>query len=891
MFIYSSSSNSRSCSAQEQQEQRREERTDGAAAVLPLSSIFCGGFRDAFDNSFHGDELQHQQEKRKQQQQQEEEEEEGLVRKDRIQHERLLLLQEPQPEQHCEDESRDEESSEKQHQQEQEMNCTFESFLVLQDRRTRCEEEQDENSKHEETGGEGIDILLLDDNFYHDEQRHPPNVLLLLPDRKEDKLILAAPASSTATSMNDDNRKEDENGKVSLNNAPAKEQEVKIRHQSTTNSSSSVIDVNTIDTRNDDLEKDYIENNPTTTTETNTISTMEHYCDLTSMECRKQDLLRTFMMNVSSHGRYSVEVANTLQSLGSLHENCAELDDALNCYQESLDIYSCNLGDYSSEVLNVQLCLGRVHGRLGNDNEALKMYSRVLDVMTRATHQEEYYYRNAHCAKVRVDISKILHSKGFHNEAIKELKQALECFRQCYGSQHESVAKTMHFMTIVWNASAKKEHENTTRSCTIPPSSRQDDLRVKNKSKATKSAVEMARTLEMKAGAHEQQGNFMAALRTMKKSYEILLHSDSQQEPDSHVNMEKCLEKISILYYKVGKIEKSIKARKSITSIRKQVYGECSVELASSYLALGKTYVEASQHEKAWKALNRAMTCYCSKATDEAAMNKDCIHDIMDGLHSIGTLYYETSKFKHALDVLEKEKQMRQELLVCCSNKTSISSTSTNDERSDEDRGILGIANTLLLLGKTQCALQMFTEAKKTLMDALDHYDKSSEGRKNNFAEALFYCGKASEGLYGKSHAITFFKQSYQICMANAGRGDEECVLMKKAHCKLLSMNFVDDASPAALKADFACDVRMDHHKSSAAATSTGKSFPSKSFTFFRNFSHRVHIRYHHLLRITTRVCCSLYRRCMNNFFPPFFDLRACVHELLSVFSSFCVNK
>lgn len=878
MFIYSNNGCSQVPFEEEggknnEQQQESRERCDHAD-VLPLSSIFCGSFRDAFDNSFHGDELQHRQGRNKKKQP------EGLlVRKERIQQqELLLLLQEPQPEEQCEDESRDEESSEKHHQQEQEMNSTFESFIVLQDsRRTACEEdhaadEQNNSAEHEETG-EGIDILLLlEDDFYHyddDKQRHP-NVLLFLPDSKEDKLILAAPASAT-TSMNDDNGENDKNEKVSSNNA-AEEQEVKHRHQSTT---SSIIDVNTIDARNDDLEKHYMVNNPKRTTETNAISTTELHCDLTSIECRKQDLLKTFLMNVSCHGRYSVEVANTLQSLGSLHENCAELDDALNCYQESLEIYSCKLGDYSFEVLNVQLCLGRVHGRLGNDNEALKMYSRVLDMMTRTTHQEEYYYRNADCAKVRVDISKILHSKGFHKEAIKQLKQALECFRQCYGSQHESVAKTMYFMTIVWNAASANHERNKTLSCTIPPrrelSVNNNSNNNDNKSKATKSAVKVARTLEKRAASLEEQGNFMAALRTMKKSYEILRH-DYQQEPDGHVNIEKCLEKISILYCKVGKIEKSIKARKSITSVRKKVYGEYSIELASSYLALGKAYVEASQHEKAWKALNRAMTCYC-KATNEAAANKDCIHDIMDGLHSIATLYYETSKYKHALDALEKEKQMRQELLLC---KTA-NSTSTNDEESN--------ANMLLLLAKTQCALQMFAEAKKTLMDALDHYDKS-EGCKSTLAEALLYCGEALEGLYGKSRrAITCFKQSHeQICLAANGHGDkEECALIKKAHFKLLlSMNFVDTS---ALKPGFACDIRMDHHRN----------FPSTCVILFRNFPHRVHIRYHRLLRITTRrVCCSLLAYCsqyryLNNF--PFFDLRACIHEVLSIVSSFSGKK
>jgi tetratricopeptide (TPR) repeat protein len=217
----------------------------------------------------------------------------------------------------------------------------------------------------------------------------------------------------------------------------------------------------------------------------------------------------------------------------------------------------------------------------------------------------------------------------------------------------------------------------------------------------------------------------------------------------------------------MDRAEKAIKAHTSVALTRKKRHGENSVQLAASYLNLGRAYMDDNKPERALKALNRAMTCYGK--SNEA--DNDYICELMEALHSIGMLHLKTTDNEKALKTFQKEKSVRQRYM-------------------EYDQ--LGLARAVKCLGEAKCALSKFAESKETIVEALQIYDRV-DGRKTLFAETMFVCGQAFEGLNDESRAFTCYKEAVQIFAANGY--DENHPPMKEVVLKLKSMGLHDISS------------------------------------------------------------------------------------------------
>jgi tetratricopeptide (TPR) repeat protein len=467
-----------------------------------------------------------------------------------------------------------------------------------------------------------------------------------------------------------------------------------------------------------------------------------------SAEAKRKELLKTLKNNIASHGRYSLQVASALQSLGQFHAACAQFDVSLTLYQESLDIYSSKLGDHDSHVTDLQMHLGAVNEKLGNDNVALEWFAQALFMIIDISGNY-----NLTACKIRVSIAKIINLKGLHKEAVKELKKALKGYREHHGDEHKTVAETVDLIADFYSSSGNHLKANNVRG---------ELVKLRVALHGSKSA-EVAEALMKWASCHGAAGDLTGALRVMKQSYVMFY----DVEGANGIGAEETLEKIGFLYSKMNRAEKAIKAHTSVALTRKNKYGEHSVELAASYLSLGKAYMDDGKLEKALKAFNRAMSCY-GKSNES---NNGYISELMETLHTIGVLHLKTFDYKKALKTFENEKSVRQRYM-----------------QYDQ----LGLALAVKGVGEAEYHLTQFAKSFESLIQALQLCDQV-DGRKTLFAEIMYICGQTLEGLNDESRAFTCYKEAVQIFTANGY--DDGHPPMKIVTLKLLIMGLHDITS------------------------------------------------------------------------------------------------
>lgn len=461
-------------------------------------------------------------------------------------------------------------------------------------------------------------------------------------------------------------------------------------------------------------------------------------------ESKRKELLKNLKNKISMKGRYSLPVAESLKMLGEFHETWRQDEVSLTLYQQSLDIYSCKLGDHDNNVTDLHRRMAKASERLGFDNDALKYHSNALFMIVDQSGDFDLT-----ACDIRVEISKIMFAKGFPREAVKDLKKALKGYRDFHGDEHESVAQTVDLIAEFYTESGNHDKANNVRG---------ELVKLRVALHGTKS-LEVAKSLDKWASTHDIIGDLTSALRIQKQAY-VMFHDIEGPEG---LNAEQSLEQIGFFYTKMGRSEKAIKAHTSVALSRKSRCGEYSVELAASYLILGKAYMDDSKTGRALKALNRAMMCY-GKANES---HNNYIFELMDTLHTIGELHFKTMEFDKALKAFEKERSVRQRYMAY------------------DDAGMAFASKSV---GATLCMLEQFAESKKILIDALRTFDKF-DGRKLNFADTMFQCGEALEHI-DESRAFTCYKESCQIYMANGY--DEQHPLMKKVITKLMHMGVED---------------------------------------------------------------------------------------------------
>lgn len=447
-------------------------------------------------------------------------------------------------------------------------------------------------------------------------------------------------------------------------------------------------------------------------------------------EKQRKSLLISVRNDINTYGRYAVEVGDSVSRLAEFHESIDQIDMSVTLCIEALNIYSCKLGDHDSKVVDVQVRLGHLKEKIGDIDSALDYYCRALSMMIA---MKGIYAENS--SQLRINIARVYNEKGFHKEAIKELKKALKAFRDANGDQDPTVADTVDLIADVYTTAGNHGKANSVCG---------ELVKLKIAIHGGKCS-EVAKALTKFGSTFMAIGDLQGALKTMKQAY-VMFHA---VEGSESLNTEYALEQIGCIYSEMGKEEKAIKAHTSITFLRQKRYGENSVEVAKSYLALGKSFLNNEQYDKAKISFNKAI-----KIFGKGNSNKNNIGYLMDALHHLGVSYKKDGKTSQALKTFTKELQRR--------------------KKTPSDK--LGEAEAHFSIGSTYYDLKKNDMAYKHLLQSLLLLDQV-DGRRLRFAENLFSCGEVLK-LMNNPVSEKCFVEVAQIYKAN-GYNEQDEVLQK----------------------------------------------------------------------------------------------------------------
>lgn len=459
-------------------------------------------------------------------------------------------------------------------------------------------------------------------------------------------------------------------------------------------------------------------------------------------EGERKALFSKLKSEVSSHGRYSLVVADTLATTAKFHYKLSQLNAAETLYKEAIDIYRCKLGDNDCKVTQLQVELGQVKEQLGEYNQALDLYSRSFFM-----NRDIFGMYHVLTCDMRCNIARILQSRGFHKEALRDMKRSLKGYREAYGDQHAAVAEIVESIAEGYTKSGDHAKAKNVLGELVK-------LRIALHGNCS---VELARSLVKLAYSHEALCDLVSALKTMKQAYVMFYSLEGNSGKNTHVT----LEKIGFLYTRMGKTTKAVKAHTSVALMRKEHYAENSTEMAGSYLNLGKAYMDDGKMDKALKALNRAISCY-GKANNSSNIY---ISELMETLHTIGLLHQKNNNYEKALKAFSKENNIRMKYMA---------------------HDTIGLAKSMYACGAASCALEKNQTGKDFLVKALNLYDKH-EGRKTIFAEILYAYGQAMEALDQTEVAKNAYKESIQILMLNCIPQDHDLALKVSASYEKIS--------------------------------------------------------------------------------------------------------
>ena len=261
------------------------------------------------------------------------------------------------------------------------------------------------------------------------------------------------------------------------------------------------------------------------------------------------------------------EVASTLKIMGMVHTKRGELDLAMNCFQEAIDIMRQNFNEKGSGpvVTSILTRIGAIFSKMGKLEEAMSHYQEAYDLATRT------YGTTDH-----PEVAQVLHFIGGIHQRGGNLQEAMRCYKN----------------------SAKIYQ--TTRGRNDPT---------------------VATTLVCIGSLHYIEKNLDSAMNYYKEALRLNRSAYGTKHPDVIPTMKS----IALIHAKKENFDSAIEIFTEVLNIKSTEVGPTHPEVAGAHKRIGNVHYQRGDLVGAEVEYRKALAIYQHSLGDDNQTTKSCL--------------------------------------------------------------------------------------------------------------------------------------------------------------------------------------------------------------------------------------------------------------------------
>ena len=462
--------------------------------------------------------------------------------------------------------------------------------------------------------------------------------------------------------------------------------------------------------------------------------------------------------------RNRVEIGNTFQSMGRMHREKGELNQALKLYSEALRCKKIEVGLNHQDLASVYIEMGYCHAEKNDREAAEPIFDEALRLMEQAEPTDE-------------NEAELLTIQGIMHNMADEKDEGLECYEQALDILKNKCPQKKGKIAVLLNLIA---NEHVARGENRRAFKLFEESLKCRKEMVGFVHVDVATTLVNMATLHQQREKWEKALRCLEEALRIrkLRLGDSEKVAQT-------LELIGNLSKEIGQLKKAEMAYEDALRILRGLHGDNHVSVANILHEMGDLMDDISEYDE---AINNFSECLEIR---KRALGYDH-EDVAETLYSMGFALHNQGEEEEALDCLDDALQVRRqhfgadhELVGDCLNIMGFIESKKGEheiafELLDEALEIRQNNGSTLKAADTMKNIGNIHKDRKEYVAALDCYEDCLKWRKRELglndervADAQLALGNAYSEMNENEEAMHCFSEALKVRRVVHGSHDD----------------------------------------------------------------------------------------------------------------------